>query len=85
MTLLSLLVATYKAVQRKLDEQHTYDSMAHMDERLLLDVGVCRQGNRIVAMAAVNEAVALKPVAVTQDEHEDTQYAGLGVLQDTGG
>ena len=82
MTLLSLLFAGYKAIQKKLDEQHTYETMSHLDERLLQDVGLCRQGNRIVAWAAVEEAEAvsdIESVTVT------AEYRGVGLLQDSGG
>jgi hypothetical protein len=58
MTLLSLLVAGYKALQKRLDAQYTYESMAHLDERLLIDVGVCRKGNTIIALPK-EEAAAL--------------------------
>lgn len=50
MTLLSLLAAGYKSLQKRLDKHHTDQSMAHLDERLLADIGVCRRGNTIIAL-----------------------------------
>ena len=55
MTLLALLNAAFRKVDRYFDERYTYESMEHMDERLLRDIGVCRQGNRIVAMPVHTE------------------------------
>lgn len=56
MTLLALLNAAFRKVDRYFDERYTYESMEHMDERLLRDIGVCRQGNRIVAMPVYTES-----------------------------
>lgn len=82
MTLLSLLFAGYKAIQKKLDEQYTYETMSHLDERLLQDVGLCRQGNRIVALAAVEEAEEASNI---EREATTLEYSGVGLLQDSGG
>lgn len=50
MTLLSLLTAGYRKLQRKIAQQYTYDSMEHLNEHLLKDIGMVRRGNRIVAL-----------------------------------
>ena len=89
MTLLSLLVTGYKALQKRLDEQYTYQSMEHLDERLLMDVGVCRKGNTIMALPKEDAVVTpgkkhVKSASIEQAgcaEHADQ----CCLLQESGG
>ncbi|SIS94670.1 hypothetical protein [Neptunomonas antarctica] len=88
MTLLSLLAVGYKALQKRLDQQYTYQSMEHLDERLMIDVGMCRQGNRIVALLTEESALlpsscAEKTVAVYSGCPAHAEQCCL--LQDSGG
>ncbi|WP_028469661.1 hypothetical protein [Neptunomonas japonica] len=89
MTLLSLLVDGYKTLQKRLDAQYTYQSMEHLDERLLIDVGVCRKGNTIVALRKEEIAASSDKKQVQNTSIEQTgcaEHAGqCCLLQDSGG
>ncbi|BBB31101.1 hypothetical protein [Neptunomonas japonica] len=89
MTLLSLLVAGYKTLQKRLDEQYTYQSMEHLDERLLVDVGVCRKGNTIIALPKEEVAASSDKKQVQSTPIEQTgcaEHAGqCCLLQESGG
>jgi len=50
MTFLGLIKAAYDALQTRMAAAYTYQSMEHLDERLLKDVGLIRSGNRVVAI-----------------------------------
>ena len=89
MTLLSLLVAGYNVLQKRLDAQYTYQSMEHLDERLLIDVGVCRKANAIVALpkeeiAALSDEKRSNALSIEQTgcaEHAEQ----CCLLQESGG
>jgi hypothetical protein len=89
MTLLSLLVSGYKALQKRLDEQYTYQSMEHLDERLLIDVGVCRKGNTIIALPKEDAATSPDKKYVKNAPIERTGCAEHAdqccLLQESGG
>ncbi|WP_293268495.1 hypothetical protein [Neptunomonas sp.] len=89
MTLLSLLVTGYKALQKRLDAQYTYQSMEHLDERLLIDVGLCRKGNTIIALPREKTATPANKKQVNSVSIEQTGCAEHAdqccLLQESGG
>ncbi|MDP2523199.1 hypothetical protein Q8W30_11510 [Neptunomonas phycophila] len=71
MTFLGLIKAGFDALQQRAAAAYTYQSMEHLDDRLLRDVGLLRQGNRVVSINAdlLNGAQKTSP-SIVMDSQE---------------
>ena len=56
MTFFPLIAGLYRKLNEYLDKQYTYESMEHLDDRLLKDIGFIRQNGQLTSLQNANSA-----------------------------
>lgn len=80
MTFLGLFTAAYLRCKQAIENHYTYQSTAHLDDRLLNDVGLYRLGKHVapvpqeqdIAVKPSNESAKTEPLVASRELQEST-------------